>query len=82
MRVSERQGAPGRPGHLGQWDASEREGPGLPYKGVPLLLTTWTVCTVCWVPVAHLDQRRHDEWHARQGEALADDEPPVLERAS
>jgi hypothetical protein len=61
-----------------------REGQ-LPYKGVQVLLTTWTRCLRCKVPVEHLEQSGHDEWHAwldRLAASLAQDEPPVLEAAS
>lgn len=55
----------------------------MPYKSVPLLLTTWTICQVCWVPVAHLDQRRHDEaMHPQQAEDPPAPPPPeVVEEA-
>ena len=53
----------------------------MPFKPVPVLLTTWTVCTRCWVPVAHLDQRRHDEaCHAKDEPAdlVAQYDDPAL----
>jgi hypothetical protein len=56
----------------------------LPYKGVQVLLTTWTICQGCFVPVAHLDQRLHDEVCPARCpcRCQAEPEPPVLERAS
>lgn len=57
----------------------------LPYRGVPVLLTTWTRCARCRCVVEHLEQSGHDEWHAwldRLAAGQAQDEPPVLECAS
>jgi hypothetical protein len=59
-------------------------GQGLPYKGVPVLLTTWTRCPRCKCVVEHLEQAGHDAWHA-QLDALAAGragDEPVLEEAS
>lgn len=49
----------------------------LPYRGVPVLLTTWTVCQVCFVPVAHLDQDRHDAAVHPELRGQAEDQPGV-----
>jgi hypothetical protein len=55
----------------------------VPYKSVQVLLTTWTRCTVCKVPVEHLEQPGHDEWHAWLAQCRCRDEAePVLEEAS
>ena len=65
---------------MGASTASPEGDYGLPYKGVPVMLTTVTECQDCLCLVTHLSQRRHDEvcpakrWHPEEDE-------PVLERA-
>jgi hypothetical protein len=54
----------------------------VPYKGVPVLLTTWTRCTVCKCVVEHLEQPGHDAWHAQLDGCRQDEDEPVLEEAS
>ena len=51
---------------------------GLPYKGVPVMLTTVTECQDCLCLVTHLSQRLHDE---KCPAKRRQEDEPVLEEA-